>query len=217
MDYIYKQGDGQKIYVFNASAVSFVWWIALDANQDFYAERVEKIIHAGAVGPGVSGAELLQIDGLLSDDFAEIQGLGIFYVGGRPQPIMQYLCSTSFRPFYEKICRVFEITGRLVPYGTLTGVHVLQSSETGKAMRFIPLNEWLSGVREGQELDLTKLDKIPMEFFVHKRTTVMDYDTVLAMADQIPAPVKLTIFDNDVPQSVLDNTRFGNFPFHVWV
>ena len=96
-------------------------------------------------------------------------------------------------------------------------MHVLQGEETGRLMAFIQPNDWAAGVREAHEVDFTKFDKIPMEFFVHKRTEVQPYDKLLDMIEDIPAPVKLRIFDNEVPQSVKDRTRFGNFPFNQWI
>ena len=44
VDYIHKQGNGQKIYMFTSSVAASIMWIALENDQDFYAERVEKII-----------------------------------------------------------------------------------------------------------------------------------------------------------------------------
>ena len=40
VDYIFKQGSGQKIYVFNSSAAASLLWIAMDSDNDFYAERI---------------------------------------------------------------------------------------------------------------------------------------------------------------------------------
>ena len=72
-------------------------------------------------------------------------------------------------------------------------------------------------MREAHEIDFTKFDKIPMEFIVHKRTEIMDYDTVLAMVDAIPAPVKLRIFNNDIRQEVIDRTFRKRFSFNQWI
>ena len=32
VDYVYKQGNGQKIYVFNSSLACMIWWLALDVD-----------------------------------------------------------------------------------------------------------------------------------------------------------------------------------------
>ena len=88
----------------------------------------------------------------------------------------------------------------------------MQGEETGKLATYIPINDWLNGEREGHEIDFSKFDKIPMEFLLHKRSDVQPYDKLLEMIDQIPAPVKLRIFNNDIPEPV-----FAILPFDQWI
>ena len=76
-------------------------------------------------------SELVRLKDIKARDIAEVQGIGIFYLGGEKQPIMNYLCSTSLRPLYEFLCNVFDLTSVFVPYGTLTAMHGLQGEELG--------------------------------------------------------------------------------------
>ena len=46
-------------------------------------------------------------------------------------------------------------------------MHIYQMEEAKRTQRFIPIQEWLSGVREAESPDYSKIDKVPMEFFVH--------------------------------------------------
>ena len=81
--------------------------------------------------------------------------------------------------------------------------HVLQNETVKRTQRFIPLKDWLAGEREAPTVDFSKIDKIPLEFFVHIDDEVMDYEKVLKLQEEISSPVKIRMFTHQFPPSPL--------------
>ena len=67
-------------------------------------------------------------------------------------------------------------------------------SNTRRSQKFIPFLDWLSGERESELYDFSKIDKIPMEFFVHTEDEACPFDSALELQKEISSPVNIRIF-----------------------
>ena len=85
---------------------------------------------------------------------------------------------------------------------------------------------WKQGVRESKLIDVSKIDKVPMEYFFHTNDTrCPPKDHALKLAEQIKAPYNLNIFDFgsnltrlEYPEGPDDPTNFSKVTeFHSWV
>ena len=60
----------------------------------------------------------------------------------------------------------------------------LQNSETGRFQDLIPLDEWENGKRKSNLVDLSKMDKVPLEFLAHKDDECCSYSEFLKIVEQ---------------------------------
>ena len=58
-------------------------------------------------------------------------------------------------------------------------------AEVERTQRFIPLLEWLSGVRESETVDFSAIDTIPIEFFVHIGDLACSYEEAIKLKEEI--------------------------------
>ena len=77
--------------------------------------------------------------------------------------------------------------------------------EAKRTQRFIPIQEWLSGVREAESPDYSKIDKVPMEFFVHIEDKHCSFDEALRIQKEIQSPVDIRIFTG--PSALFDSSN----------
>ena len=73
-------------------------------------------------------------------------------------------------------------------------MHNTQMANSKRSQKFIPFLDWLSGEQESELYDFSKIDKIPMEFFVHTEDELCPLESTLELQKKISSPVNIRIF-----------------------
>ena len=73
-------------------------------------------------------------------------------------------------------------------------MHNFQMANSKRSQKFIPFLDWLSGEQESELYDFSKIDKIPMEFFVHTEDELCPLESTLELQKKISSPVNIRIF-----------------------
>ena len=124
--------------------------------------------------------------------------MGLTHIGA---DTIEEFCHSLLGQYFKTTCNAlneeYSSNYHFQPVSLKVIMQYLQNSEVGKFQEFIPIDEWRDGKRESKPIDVSNINKIPIELFSH----VNDEACLgtLTLEHQISSPVKLHAFSDPAP------------------
>jgi len=167
VDKIYEENGQEKLYVVNTSlgTSASTYALATSLEEEFFEPRVHKIIQ---LAPCSGVVEVLEFTAGVPVGVELLLGLiqaGIYYIGGADwNSRLPAICATQS----PEICQALTYAGQGEANSVMMQMHFVQNSEVKKFQQLVEPVAWLGGLREAAPVELSEINKIPIDFFAHK-------------------------------------------------
>lgn len=129
--------------------------------------------------------------------------LGVYHVGGPDWEETEARICGIYSGIYpdtaEAFCNAIDIAGSGQAISVMMQVHYTQNSEVGKFQDLIDIDDWINnGTRDSEAVDLSRIDKVPIEYFTHYFDELCPFEQAKGMFNKIQAPITFKGFGDSI-------------------